>query len=68
MERNPLAIAAVAGCALLAGPALAQTKTGQQNYPVRPIRIIVPGPAGSSVNAAIPKANSTFLMVSSSAI
>ena len=40
MEKSPLAIAAVAGFALLAGAALAQTKTGQQNYPVRPIRII----------------------------
>ena len=40
MKRSPLAIAAVAGLVLLAGAALAQTKTGQQNYPVRPIRII----------------------------
>jgi hypothetical protein len=40
MEKSPLAIAAVAEFALLAGAALAQTKSSQQTYPVRPIRII----------------------------
>ena len=40
MKRSPLAIAAVAGLVLLAGAALAQTKSSQQTYPVRPIRII----------------------------
>jgi tripartite-type tricarboxylate transporter receptor subunit TctC len=50
MERSSVAIAAVAGFALLAGAASAQTRTGQQDYPVRPIRTIVAGPAGSAVD------------------
>jgi tripartite-type tricarboxylate transporter receptor subunit TctC len=50
MERSLLAIAAVAGLALLAGTALAQTKSSQQNYPVRPIRIIVTTTAGSATD------------------
>jgi tripartite-type tricarboxylate transporter receptor subunit TctC len=50
MKRIPLAIAAVAGSALLAGAALAQTKAGQEKYPVRPIRIIVTTTAGSATD------------------
>lgn len=50
MKTNPLAIAAIAGFAMFGGAALAQTKSGQQNYPVRPIRIIVTTTAGSATD------------------
>ena len=50
MERSPLPVAAVAGFALLAGAAQAQTNAGQQNYPARPIRIIVTTTAGSATD------------------
>ena len=50
MTKCPLFIAAVAGFALLAGAALAQTRADQQNYPVRPIRIIVTTSAGSATD------------------
>lgn len=46
MNRSPLAIAAIAGFALLADAALAQ----EQKYPVRPIRIIVATTAGSATD------------------
>lgn len=50
MNRTPLAIAAIAGFALLDGAALAQTTAQQQKYPVRPIRIIVATTAGSATD------------------
>ena len=48
-----LALATVgAGIALLAGASLAQTGTGAQSYPTRPIRIIVPNTAGAAQDIA----------------
>jgi tripartite-type tricarboxylate transporter receptor subunit TctC len=40
----------VAGLALLSGAALAQPRADSQNYPVRPIRVIVPNTAGSATD------------------
>ena len=51
MKKSPLAIATIAGLALFAGAALAQTKTDQQNYPVRPVRVVVAFAAGSATDS-----------------
>lgn len=48
MATNSLIVAGVAALALLAGTTLAQTRADPQSYPTRPIRIIVPGTAGSA--------------------
>jgi tripartite-type tricarboxylate transporter receptor subunit TctC len=46
--KQPLLIGGAAAAALFCGHALAQAKAEPQGYPVRPIRIIVPGSAGSA--------------------
>jgi tripartite-type tricarboxylate transporter receptor subunit TctC len=51
MKTSPLAIATIAGLALFAGATLAQTKTDQQNYPVRPVRVVVAFAAGSATDS-----------------
>lgn len=50
MSRNLSSIAVIFGLALLCGVALAQTRAEAQNYPVRPIRIIVANTAGSAMD------------------
>ena len=50
MERNLSSIAVVAGLALFCGVALAQPKADPQNYPARPVRIIVPNTPGSATD------------------
>src|SRR5437762_10119829 len=50
MVRNLSSIAIVAGFVLLSGVALAQSGRQSQNYPVRPIRIIVPNTAGAATD------------------
>jgi tripartite-type tricarboxylate transporter receptor subunit TctC len=50
-EEAPMAgrlpiIAVIITLAVLVSDAMAQSKSGAQNYPIRPIRIIVPTPAG----------------------
>lgn len=50
MTQNPLCIAVVLGIALSCGAALAQPRADAQNYPARPIRIIVPNTAGSAMD------------------
>lgn len=50
MARNLSRIAVIFGLALLCGVALAQSRADAQNYPARPIRIIVPNTAGSAMD------------------
>lgn len=48
MKNNLWTVLNVGACALLPGTALAQPKAAPQDYPNRPIRIVVPGSAGSA--------------------
>lgn len=48
MNNSPLVAATIAALAVLPAISLAQTKTDAQSYPNRPIRIVVPGSAGSA--------------------
>ncbi|HZM44528.1 MAG TPA: tripartite tricarboxylate transporter substrate binding protein [Burkholderiales bacterium] len=50
MARNLSSIVVIFGLALLHGAAFAQSRTGAQGYPSRPIRIIVPNTAGSQMD------------------
>jgi len=43
-------IAVLAGIATACGPALSQPRTDPQNYPARPIRIVVPNTGGSGMD------------------
>jgi len=50
VARNLSSIVVIFGLALLHGAAFAQSRTGAQGYPSRPIRIIVPNTAGSQMD------------------
>mgnify|MGYP003394158636 CR=1 FL=1 len=50
MKRGLTSVAVVAGLAFISSAALAQSRTDPQNYPSRPVRIILPNTPGSAVD------------------
>ena len=51
VEKRLFSVVSITGLALLAGSAVAQTKSDPQQYPSRPIRMVVPNLAGSATDA-----------------